>query len=294
MKKSLVTLIIAMIAIGAMAQENRFYISAYGGLGLNLSPKLIYFDNAQTIYTNDSIAYNDTYSHSNVSLGKGARFGITVGTRLTEEIPGLKLQLSVFKQAKSTFEYSYSYKEISRSWAEFYMNKKSNGKLTGSALYINPALVMQVKLGKMKPYMKLGALIMLPSIDEEVDILNSTNLPNYYPTSSAYMKYEYDTPTSLGVDFGIGTTYPLGEGFSLFGELCFQYIRTSPTKCTVIEYQVNGKDKLSSLSTAERITEYVDEYSTYHNESSNIPSKSLKSYISFNALAINAGIVYEF
>lgn len=296
MKKSLFTLIIAMMAIGAMAQEGRFYISAYGGLGMNLSPAILYTDDVQITYFNnvDSTTYYDTYSSSDYSFGKGTRYGITVGARLTEEIPGLNLQLSVFKQAKSTVEYNRSYKELLRDWTDIYANYKYSGKLTGSALYINPALTMQIKLGGMRPYMKLGALIMFPTVDEEVDALFSTNMPYYNPNSTAYKKCEYETETSFGVDFGIGTTCPLDEGFSLFGELCFQYVRTSPIKRTVVEYQIDGSDKLGSLSTSERVIEYVDGYSTYHIESSGSPTKELRTNFSFNAVAINAGIVYQF
>ncbi|PKP17478.1 MAG: hypothetical protein CVU06_13120 [Bacteroidetes bacterium HGW-Bacteroidetes-22] len=251
-------------------------------------------DNIRNINNGDSTTYQSNFKEVDHNFGKGARFGFTLGTRITKAIPGLCFQISVFKKFKSTIAYESYKNETYEYYMNFFINQTTIEQSTGSALFINPALVIRSETGKIKPYMKLGALLMFSTFESDITLNGSTNITNYYPTFGAYQKFEFETDPSLGVDFGLGTTLTLTDGLSAFGEIDFQYIKTWPTKRTMVEYTEQGSDKLSSLTVSERETEFTDEYSTNWNDNPNQPSKDLKSSVTFNSLSINAGIIYNF
>lgn len=286
-----------MTAICSHAQESRFYFNLYGGLGVDIVP-------GKVILRNDNYRFVDhgyaTIRQSNFkeidhNFGKGARMGITLGTRITKAVPGLCFQVSVFKKFKSTLTYeSYCMNETHDDYPGKFLNQATIEKYTGGALFLNPALVFRSETGKIRPYMKLGALLMFSTFDGEVTISESTNFPDIIQPYSANHKYEFDTDPSWGADFGLGASLSLAEGFSAFGEIDFQYIRTWPTKRRVVEYTELGTDKLSTLTVSERETEYVDEYTTNWDDNPDQPSKDLKSSVTFNSLSINAGIIYNF
>jgi len=289
-------MIIALAAICTNAQESRFYFSLYGGLGMDIAPGKFSLrsDNIRNINNGDSTTYQSNFKEVDHNFGKGARFGFTLGTRITKAIPGLCFQISVFKKFKSTIAYESYKNETYEYYMNFFINQTTIEQSTGSALFINPALVIRSETGKIKPYMKLGALLMFSTFESDITLNGSTNITNYYPTFGAYQKFEFETDPSLGVDFGLGTTLTLTDGLSAFGEIDFQYIKTWPTKRTMVEYTEQGSDKLSSLTVSERETEFTDEYSTNWNDNPNQPSKDLKSSVTFNSLSINAGIIYNF
>lgn len=242
----------------------------------------------------DSVDDLTTVKEVDHNFGKGTRLGVTLGARLVKSAPGICFQVSVFKKFKSSLEYEFYQNERYDYYMTFFVNQLYREKYTASALFINPALVFRSETGKIRPYMKLGALIMFSTIDGEVTFSGSTNYPLTYPTFSAYQKFEFDTDPSLGVDFGLGTSLTLTDGLSAFGEIDFQYIKTWPTKRRMVEYTEQGVDKLSTLTVSQKETEFVEEYSTDWNEDPDQPSKDVRHSATFNSLAINVGIMYNF
>lgn len=297
MKKCFVIVAMVLMASGLLAQESPFYLVGYGGIGMNLSADgFRLLSNSTSLYDMeaDTTTYNDSFELVDRSFGKAKRFGLALGIRLSKEYPGLKFQIGLVKQANSTFEYEAEKRDVVQSYMNFFVNRNDEILMKASAMFINPALIMQMQSGNWRPYMKMGLLVVFASLEQENQILYSTNLPNYYPTSSGTLRYEYEIGAALGADFALGTTYPMGSGFSVMAEVDFQYVRVAPTKATITEYTERGTDYLSSLTTAEKEIEFVDSYSDNYSPSPNQPSKALKEYATFNALSVQAGIVYQF
>lgn len=293
----MLTITLLLVVWNSQAQDKYNSISAFGGLGFNFVPDKIFTLNQHIKYLNlnfsDSSIRTDSYTMHDRTGGRAPRFGITLGRRISKNIPGLNLHLSIAKQANSTFQFERVYKEVAEAYMTLFVQNNIKEVYTTDALYINPAISFQIETLIMAPYMKLGVLLMFSSIKRQINEYIETNLPGYYPTFSTLYLYEYKSGPSLGVDFALGAQYPIGANLFLFGEMDMQFIRKGINRVTLVEYSENGQDKLGTLPVSRKEYEFLEEF-TVTGQNPDVPTKRSKEFYSFNAMAFQIGIKFRY
>ena len=96
---------------------------------------------------------------------------------------------------------------------------------------------------------------------------------------------------SIGFMGAIGIEVPLGGSCKFFTELNFISQSWAPTKGKITKFTVDGIDKLSTLNTRQKETDYVSSYSYSSGQyDPNQPSKSLKTYLPMSSIGLNVGL----
>lgn len=106
---------------------------------------------------------------------------------------------------------------------------------------------------------------------------------------------------TVGFMASLGTSYKLATKLSAFAELEYRNFTVHGKTKETTEYQVNGVDRLNTLTTAQIHTNYVDSLnSNSNNQDTNAvgfdstrPMDELSSYISISGLGLTLGIRYD-
>jgi hypothetical protein len=108
-------------------------------------------------------------------------------------------------------------------------------------------------------------------------------------------EYQYNKGMALGLSAAAGGSFKINDRFSVFGEFRMINMAYSPGKRVTTESSVNGIDLLPSLTTADKIVEYVDSYEyDYNNQpSQNEPSHWLKENYSLNSIGFYIGLRFN-
>lgn len=99
---------------------------------------------------------------------------------------------------------------------------------------------------------------------------------------------------SMGFKGNLGVDFALSDRLDLFSEVYFISQAWAPKKAEITRYLFNGEDKLGTLTTRQRETEFVDEYNYNTTIPDTQPDKSLKIYLPYSSWGINIGIKIKF
>ena len=239
------------------------YISFKGGYGISTASQSL------------GISGNsDSLERVKGSLGEGLQAGLVIGTMLNSTV-GLELGATWLNG--STFQSTYS---SSSSYV------KNSSEFSANMLRLFPAIRIASANEGTKLYATVGAAI---GLGGKRQILESSTHP-YYP-STEYTQ-EYSGGISVGFTGSLGAEFKTGARSFFFTEATIISQSWAPSKAEITSYSVNGQDKLSTLTTSVRETEFVSETSESGFSSSsdpNQPSKQLKSYFPMSSIGINVG-----
>ena len=104
---------------------------------------------------------------------------------------------------------------------------------------------------------------------------------------------KYDGGMALGLFNSFGISYQLNKKLLISSELFMNSMSYAPSKSELIEYYVNGENKLNTKSLYERQTEYLDNFTSSLSNNSQ-PKKDLKQNIPFSSIGFNIGLVFSF
>lgn len=276
-----------------------FYANNLFGQGayIKVSTGYSFAVSAQNIdgFNNSTEVYSSSYSGSSqescteeqvdVSLGKGLNFdgafGYMFNKNLAAEL-GFSYLLGAESEARSEYEYTYRgyYDNIS-------YHSLTDYTLSSNMLRITPAVIISSGLVGINPYAKFGLVIGKGTIHYDYEENDDDNIYKY--------KEEWNGGLSMGFNTAVGANYALGGNILLFGEISMINMSYAPTNGEVTEASYNGEDNLSDMTTNEKETEFVDEYS-YSDSSSpdGLPNKELKQNLPFGSLGLIFGIKIGF
>jgi hypothetical protein len=291
MKKIIIALSICLFSIYCFSQH--VYIKAYGGYGIKVQG-LNYTLRTENYYENDDSANLwDGYQAFKISMGKGFKYGITLGKGITKNIA---LELGAeYNHGKSPdmevinnyiYDYDYTY--------QMFVKIVDNIKLEAKMYQITPQIMLKSSSESIIPYITLGGIIGFSSIKEFYNGQLSCNIPGYYPFESMKTDFKYKTNTSLGFLAAMGAEFIIGDNFFVFTELKYENIISTPKQGEYTRYIYDGEDILKTLSKNEKYFEFVDQYCESENNNPNAPSKKLKNQFSFNNFCLLAGIKSSF
>lgn len=275
----LIVLIYILSAYSGWAQKGA-YISVNSGYALSMS--------TQTFYGNSKSTDNSYFEEQvYVSLGKGVNFGGAFGYMFNQNIGaelGVSYLISDDVSIKSIGDYSgssYTYETT----------------LSAKMIQFKPTLIFSSGLGKLNPYVKLGAVIgkgKITSVSDSKDsyIYPGEPIENY----TMHQKNELNGGLSFGLSAALGINLPLSDKIGFFLELNMINMAYAPTKGEVTEATENGVNVLPDYPISDKKTEYVDSYSyNYSNPPKPYnPGKELKQKAPFGSVGTNLGVRFKF
>ncbi len=276
MRKLLVLLF--LILAGSSCAFALVSIRPYAGLGLPFGSYVVGTD--KTI-----IDFGDeTKKNLYYSLGEGLKYGCTVELNFFKN---LSIGAGVGFSSGTEKEVDKSENLKDNSVALGYPDTKSIlMKATTSYMSVDIILKARTDLWILSPYIGVGPAIILnpKSISTKQTIYFDNTTENYEDETT----YE----GTVGLQGILGVDVKLMKLLNLFVEAKFESIALKTSKMKVTKYAVNGQDKLSTLTTSEKETEY-NEYGG-SNTDPNVPTKENASVYPANNVTLAVGIAINF
>ncbi len=236
---------------------------------------------------------NTTYSENtstreqvDISLGKGFNGGVAVGYMFTKKV-GAEIDVSYLFGEKTTATYS----EHSSGYYYDYSYESKNS-MSSEMLRFNPSIVFDAGMEGFSPYAKFGVILGTGSIIMEYE---SESEGDYY-SSDFYGKIKNNGGLAFGLNATLGASVGINNNLAFFGELNMINMSYAPTKGEIIEYMVDGEDRLDEMTDNEKKVEYVNKV-TYDYSDPHDPSeiqKELKQKYPFGSVGINVGLRMTF
>jgi opacity protein-like surface antigen len=229
-----------------------------------------------------NLGTNETYNSIEVvrgSLGKGFNTGVGFGYMFTENV-GMEMNLNYLLGAKTTFTDNSSDN-----------NPEDVRIISANMLRINPA--MKFTFGEtIKPYAKIGMVIGVAGKITETNEDNS-GAP-LFPTKVETTQ-EYTGGVSLGLTGALGVDIMFSEMIGMYVELGALAQSYAPTKSVITQYDINGAQHITDLTTHDKETEYLSSYdpAAPDNDDSK-PDQRLKAYSPFSSIGLNVGVHFAF
>jgi opacity protein-like surface antigen len=245
------------------------------------------------------------------SFGQGFRTGITAGYRFNARL-GFEVGVNYYTSNDKTMAQTTSDQPFIAAGAVY--NFKSVGQIT--AFDVAPALVLFLGEHKgFEPYTKVGVLV---PIHGDLEITTDAHAPlAFNPTTGAPVAFgdvhsvdKVKPNPTIGFTAALGTSYKLGKHISVFGELEYRNFTVHGKTKETTEFTVNGTDRLSTRTTAQRYTTYRDKLDVNSNNPLFNPNTAtptdtkdttrpndkmdeLSSYVGISGLGLTLGLKYS-
>ena len=264
MKKNLFFVIAMLIATGMSAQ---LYVGAKLGYGFGAQKTAFGTKQADK-------------SQSNIygTLGQGIPLGLKVGYFFNDNL-GVELGMNYFMSSTLTK-------------ADVNMTGYTqNTTVKSTQIRLMPTLVYKTDMGV---YGRFGML---------VPVGGSTIATSKFVTGGATTDIEQSFSGSFSIGFvsSLGYEFALNDNIKLFGEVEYVGLQIKGKSASMTKYTVNGTDKLASIPTYSKETNYVDELTSSSNNNTYNPAPDmskaadeLNSTSGYSAVRINIGISYYF
>ncbi|MFZ4400982.1 MAG: outer membrane beta-barrel protein [Bacteroidales bacterium] len=265
LKTWMVLLLISLIINSVSAQGT--FINLNVGYGTAASEQ-----NLSSLNFNNYTRQNNftTREQVNISFGKGLNIGGSIGYMFNENI-GMELGISYLMGGKSEAR-------------DLYTNRTVDNTIYANMLRFNPSLIIAAGFKNINPYAKIGMLIGSGSILYESIDNNNGDL--------WVSKTKFNGGLAFGLNSAVGVLFSINENLSFFVELDMVNLSYAPTKSEITEASLNGSDQLPGMTTKERQTDFVDNYTTEQGNPSpdSQPDKLLIEKYPFGSVGLNIGL----
>jgi|SRR6185312_882371 len=254
----------------------------YAGVGVGYG----FPSQVQSFYSNGSSDPNTTTVNSkSYSLGSGMLVGAYGGYMITDNI-GVELGLSEKFSNSTSATYSTSTPLLS---TDVYTAK-------GNVFGITPAIRLMTGSDKLKIYTVTGLIIGIPSATLEDNGTHTIAIGGGGSVTNMTDEiYTYSGNVIIGFDGSLGAMYMLSDKIGIFAEITGDFEDWAPNEQLITTYTVNGADRLSSLTTSQKQTNYVSSYTTNNNNSSpGSPTQAAKIYLPFSSIGFSVGVHFAF
>ncbi len=261
-----VTLLVMLTIMFFNKAESQIYINANVGYGFkaasqNIDDFLDFHDetNENGIRTREIV---------NVSFGKGLNLDLGVGYNFTKNLAG-------------EFEISYLFGTKSKAVHKTAIGGTTNYSIKSRMLRLIPSVVLSTGSGNIEPYAKLGIVIGIGSFKYEIegDVMGGNVL--------IVEKFKGSMAFGFSSEFGI--MFNVSDNFSIVGGINMINMSYSPKRSEIIESKLNGRDRLSDMTTYDIKTDYVKSIGNFTSAPSE-PDRELKRKYPFSSIGFNIGI----
>ena len=238
----------------------KFSIGVSGGYGLGIQRDLIGVSSSDS-YCNGHPCSNNPKDSIKGSLGKGVKINLNFDYKLNQHF---KIGCNAVYNKGAAYSVDTADTDKSSYGINYYNSSyKSSGKLNNISQF---QLVPNIKYQfgkKIKPYFQLGLVVgLFGRLTEEANSsdTDSFNYSIYNPfplsltyrdtttTNTFHEKIVYKNGVSYGVNVAVGFDDMLTENLYFFAQVDYVDMYWTPKEYVVSEYNVNGVDKMSSIS----------------------------------------------
>lgn len=214
------------------------------------------------------------------SYGKGLNFGLAFGYVFPKNI-GTEVGFQYLVGSPIQISYTDNINAPSSLQTD---------KFKVNMLRIIPSTIIAIGEGKYIPYAKVG--IAIGVLGKAVNTNTGQNGPN-----TSENAWEYTGGTAIGFASSLGIRVSKGR-ISFFGEIAMTGQSWAPTKKIQITSTQNGVDQLANMTTYQKETNYVEDY-TYVNPNAspadpNSPQQASKIYLPMSSWGGNIGLRINF
>lgn len=284
-KTQFAIVIISIIFATKAYGQKGLYLNVGGGYGIGIAAN----SNAASYDHIESSGSNtQKISNGSGSFGKGVQFGATVGFMFSENI-GAELNVGYLVGTKST----QTINQDNYLMPPFMVSSSYENKMSGNMFRLTPALKFSVGKDKLKPYMRIGLVIgMAGKIKNEI----TRSRPSFNGVQIVTEQESSMTGgVSIGLSAGLGANYKLNDKLGIFAEIAFISQSWAPNKSLLTKYTENGVDQLSSMTTNQKETIYLNSYTEVFGPSNpNVPAQALKTAMPFSSIGLNIGVQLSF
>ena len=211
------------------------------------------------------------------SLGKGLDLKLAAGYMVNGNV-GIELDLYYLLGGKTTATEKEPFNTTK--------TKVTETSLKASMININPTVVISSGLDGINPYAKFGLNLGIGSFNKEIVVTADTN--------NSSTKIQFSGSAAFGVNAALGAVFTISDNISFFAEFNVLNMSYAPEKSEIIEYTLQGKDKLADIPEALRITNYADGIVDVATPEPNASPIKLKQYYTFSSFGLNVGVKFNF
>ena len=278
----LTALIIALLmAIPSMAQGPFVHLNA--GYGLPLAGQSLTGTDHEVTSGSD----NTTYKTVRYSVGYGLNYAVGGGYMFNKNI-GLGLDLNFLMASSPTASVSKTVVDSVK------LNDELTEKWTVFQLRVIPNIVFSSPIGdKMSLYGRIGIVL---GFATHVDLTFEDKASSPAGNQSMTQTLRYSGNTPIGMFGALGYGYNFTDKFGVFGEITCIAMNYAPAKSVLTAYSLDGSDKLSTLKTREKETDYNANFTVSGKTApdENSPSVASPTSYPFSSFGLNLGLRMRF
>lgn len=283
----LVMTLVGMAFIGFVQAQSFKFSVGYGFPWLSQDVGINSATTSTTILdpeTNSAIQSTiDTRSRVRGSFAAGWNFNGAFTYKLSEYI-GLELGISYITGKEYTTSSSYS--DIRMTEMQNFSFEKETSK--SRAILFTPSLKFMTQRRIFTPYFFVGPV--LGKINFTRDFESLRQQTGISETEDRTTKFSGGV--SLGLRGAVGVSVEITKKLSVFSEVVFTGMNYYPKESEITRYDINGENKLNTLTAKIRKTVYLNEVNTdTGNTQENDPNKSLRFPVSMSSLSTNMGVL---
>ncbi len=216
------------------------------------------------------------YERVNLNWGRGAGAGITFGRGFTRHFSA-EVRATWFPRTKTAWQYDAGNAEFEQS-------------VEMEFLRIEPGIRISINDTASSWYVVLGpSLALLPRSTSSNEQLSQFDGQSYRSESIQ----EFNGGVGWGGFAAIGYTYRTKSRLGFFAELNITTQSWSPNHGERTRYIILNVERLSGLTTSERLTDYVNEYNSDQNNDPDKPSELLRFYYPMSCWGLRAGLQFN-
>jgi len=141
-------------------------------------------------------------------------------------------------------EYTFSDKYSEHLDGELQRQRLVSSVWQGKNPYVAPALVITTDERPLRPFVSAGVVFAFPTITESYESSSDFN-----PVETTFKEDKYSRGLGIGMRGAAGLDVKLSGKLYLFVEVAFTSLTYHPKQRETLEYEVNGEDAMSTLST---------------------------------------------
>jgi hypothetical protein len=222
------------------------------------------------------------------SYGSGFTVGGAFDYKLSEHIAlELGLQYNVGKKYNTTSRYTDTQLQVLKS------SSNETEVSQSKAWVFSPVMKFITSQRVLTPYFLFGPALGKINFYKELDRVIEEN--GSLSTENHYTKFKGGI--SLGLRAGVGVTYMLNSSVSVFTELVFLGMNYYAKESEITRYNINGEDRLHSLTDNVRKTVYLKKVTTDSRtvtDGSTEPNQATRFPIALSSLTTSAGVLVKF
>ncbi len=289
-----------------LKKESRFLFNVHGGYNVGLGSTFKFYPDDITnisveIIDNNSSVKNVTSKSSSKGLGDGFRYGAGLSYILNDFI-NIGLDVDYFKSTIRKVKDS-SYREVNSAASSDYTYKdRTTISYDADLLTITPSITFKaISRPKFFIYNKIGAIVTIRPNSlqrERQDISSRNGWMGFFKDSTAYSEKKYDwglKNPAFGFMGSVGAQVKVTEVIRAFAEIQFSHVIFKVRSRTLTDFEVDGKEKINTLTESERKTQFEKELTNNEwNMDPNKPSRQIAQRFPVTYIGLQIGVAYHF